>query len=199
MSKRKADKESDESKVSKKKATTVLDKIVLAIRHQKSPTGSSVQTIKKYCEIEFQYTNQTMLKKALRSGVDNGILIKNRASYLVASDPLYEDLSEKVDIVDVAVGEEGKDVEKGDNVTISYSGTLFATGAKFESASSFQFIVGVGDVIKGMDQAVLGMRIGGRRKVTIPSSLAYGKRGSSPDIPPDSILCFDIKLKSLNE
>jgi len=201
MSKRKFELESDKDNIiiqnTKKKTLTVLDKIIMAIRSQKSPNGSSLQSIKKYCEIEFNYNNSLGMKKILKNNIDNGILTKNKASFLVTSDPIYEDLSEKVDIINIIIGKDSKEVTKGDNVTISYTGTLHATGNKFESASNFEFIVGVGDVIKGMDQGVIGMCIGGRRKVIIPSSLAYGKRGSSPDIPSDSILCFDIKLKKL--
>ncbi len=63
--------------------------------------------------------------------------------------------------------------------------------------TNFAFQVGEGEVIKGLDAGVLGMRVGGRRTVTIPSSLGYGKRGSKPDIPPNAVLIFDITLNSV--
>ena len=56
------------------------------------------------------------------------------------------------------------------------------------------FTIGAGEVIKGWDIGVKGMRVGGRRKLTIPAKLGYGKRGSPPEIPGDATLCFDIKL-----
>lgn len=178
-----------------KEPKTVNGKVIEVIRNLKAPSGSSAQSIIKGCSTLYGLQNVTAIKKALKTGVENGIFLKNKASYLVAGDPLYEDTSEKVEIEDVKLGTSGEAVGPGFQCTVAYIGTLACNAHQFDAGKSFTFTVGAGDVIKGMDAGVLGMFVGGRRIVTIPSSLGYGKRGSSPDIPPDSILCFDIKLK----
>jgi FKBP-type peptidyl-prolyl cis-trans isomerase len=58
-------------------------------------------------------------------------------------------------------------------------------------------MVGGGEVIKGWDQGVLGMRVGEQRRLTIPPKLGYGKRGSAPEVPPDATIVFDVTLKNL--
>ena len=83
-------------------------------------------------------------------------------------------------------------VESLDKVVISYKGSI--EGRVFETNSSFSYQVDGGEVIRGMSQGVLGMREGGVRCVIIPPSLGYGKRGSGPDVPPNSTLTFDVTL-----
>ena len=177
---------------SSRRKITLLDRIVAAIRALRSPSGSSSQALLKMMG-NFK-GSPTSFKNTLKRGVDMGILVKRKNSYLVAGDPPYEDLTDKVSIDDIAYGGEGEGVKLGDTCTISYIGTLQSSGCRFDSSKSFTFMTGAGDVIRGMDQGILGMKVGGRRKVTVPSSLGYGKRGSAPSIPPDSTLCFDIKL-----
>jgi FKBP-type peptidyl-prolyl cis-trans isomerase len=77
---------------------------------------------------------------------------------------------------------------------MSYAGTLKEDGSKFDSAKKFSFTIGAGEVIKGWDVGVKGMQVGGRRQLTVPPKLGYGKRGSPPEIPGDAALVFDIKL-----
>ena len=180
-----------------KKANTVGEKIIAAVRALKNSNGSSVSAISKFLLNEFHYENPTAVKKSLKKEVDNGTLIKNKASYLVAGDPVYEDHSEKVEIQDIKLGKEGPEVSSNDTCTISYVGTLQETGVKFDAGKNFTFTLGCGEVIKGME-SVKGMKVGGRRKLFIPACLGYGARGSSPDIPPNAALCFDITLKSLS-
>ena len=67
-------------------------------------------------------------------------------------------------------------------------------GTKFDSASKFIFTIGGGEVIKGWDIGVKGMKVGGKRMLTVPAKLGYGKRGSPPEIPGDAVLCFEVKL-----
>jgi FKBP-type peptidyl-prolyl cis-trans isomerase len=78
------------------------------------------------------------------------------------------------------------------------SGSLEDGGSIFDQGSNFKFQVGAGDVIKGMDQSVMGMKVGGERTVRIPPSLGYGKRGSGPEIPPSSTLIFEFLLQSID-
>ena len=76
---------------------------------------------------------------------------------------------------------------------MSYTGTL-NDGMKFDSAARFSFTIDAGEVIKGWDQGIKGMKVGGHRILTVPSKLGYGKRGSPPEIPGDADLTFDVKL-----
>ena len=183
------------AKKKSKPNATLTDKIVDAIRTLKSPTGSSIPAIQKMI-LSFN-GSPTAFKNAVKKAVEKGILIKNKNSFLVAGDPVYEDASEKVVIEDMVIGQEGESVQTGDTCSIYYVGTLQSNGKRFDSSKSFSFTVGTGDVIKGMDKGVKGMKVGGRRRVVIPPSLGYGKRGSAPDIPPDATLCFDIKLNRI--
>ena len=91
----------------------------------------------------------------------------------------------------------GAEASAGNRVTVHYVGTL-TNGTKFDSSRDrgrgFSFTLGKGEVIKGWDQGVAGMKIGEKRKLTIPPELAYGARGFPPVIPPDSTLVFEVEL-----
>lgn len=96
---------------------------------------------------------------------------------------------------------EGTGVEavSGKNVTVHYTGT-FEDGRVFDSSRNrgpFSFPLGAGRVIKGWDMGVQGMKVGGKRKLTIPSELAYGSRGAPGAIPPDTTLLFEVELLSV--
>ncbi len=91
----------------------------------------------------------------------------------------------------------GKEALNGSTVTVHYTGTL-EDGTKFDSSvdrgQPFVFTLGVGQVIAGWDQGVLGMKVGEKRRLTIPSDLAYGDRGVPGAIPPGATLIFDVEL-----
>lgn len=97
---------------------------------------------------------------------------------------------------DTVVGK-GPAAKTGDSVSVQYTGTLL-DGTKFDSSRDrdepFEFKLGAGMVIKGWDEGVVGMKKGGKRRLTIPSELGYGKQGSPPKIPPDATLVFDVEL-----
>lgn len=98
--------------------------------------------------------------------------------------------------VDQVVGT-GEAAAAGQNVSVHYTGWL-ENGKKFDSSvdrgQPFSFPLGAGRVIKGWDEGVQGMKVGGKRKLTIPSDLGYGSRGAGGVIPPNATLIFDVEL-----
>lgn len=106
-------------------------------------------------------------------------------------------LPEELVIIDEIEGA-GESVEVGDTVSAHYVGVAFSTGEEFDSSwgrgEPLRFQVGVGMVIRGWDEGLLGMKVGGRRRLEIPSELAYGSRGAGAAIGPNESLIFVVDL-----
>ena len=102
----------------------------------------------------------------------------------------------QLQIQDIVVGT-GAEVKPGDTVVMNYLGTL-QNGQKFDSSydrnQPFETQIGVGQVIKGWDEGVPGMKVGGKRKLIIPSDMAYGPQGAGNVIPPNATLIFEVEL-----
>ena len=122
-----------------------------------------------------------------------------------------EEMSENQDIqnenqglqIEVLTEGVGEEVKSGDNVSVHYTGIL-EDGSKFDSSldrgSPFVFTVGIGQVIKGWDSGILGMKVGEKRKLTIAPELGYGATGTpGGPIPPNATLIFEVELLSINK
>ena len=100
---------------------------------------------------------------------------------------------------DIVVGS-GAPAAAGDTLTVHYIGTL-ENGQVFDNSYTrgepFLFVLGAGRVIRGWDLGVVGMRVGGKRRLIIPPDLAYGPQGSPPSIPPNATLVFVVDLQSI--
>uniref|UniRef100_D3TRT7 FK506-binding protein n=1 Tax=Glossina morsitans morsitans TaxID=37546 RepID=D3TRT7_GLOMM len=109
-------------------------------------------------------------------------------------------LSGGVKIVDLRTGN-GPETKVGKRNQVYYEGRLLSNNKVFDSMKSgtgFKFTLGRGEVIKGWDIGIVGMKVGGKRRITCPPQMAYGSRGSPPTIPPNSTLVFEVELKGVN-
>jgi FKBP-type peptidyl-prolyl cis-trans isomerase len=97
---------------------------------------------------------------------------------------------------------DGQAAKTGDQVSVQYVGVLFDSGKQFDASwdndeKPFEFTLGSGQVIDGWDRGIVGMKVGGRRKLTIPPDLAYGEQGQPPSIPANATLVFEVDLKKI--
>lgn len=129
---------------------------------------------------------------------DTGVETTNRFDTYDAQDP-----AQGLVMKDTLIGT-GHEAQKGDVVTVAYEGRLMSTGTKFDEGIGFSFPLGEGKVIPGWDQGLVGMKVGGKRSLRIPPSLAFGERGARDKrdvggdvIPPNAHLEFDCELKSI--
>jgi len=135
-----------------------------------------------------------------------GILPSMNTFIAVGLAALFLQTPGKLEIKEVVEGK-GPAVQAGDILTVHYTGKLLdgkvfdssiGKGADGKDKKPFQFIIGAGQVIKGWDQGLIGMKAGGKRELTIPSDLAYGDRGAGQDIPPKAALKFDVELVKID-
>lgn len=106
----------------------------------------------------------------------------------------------KLKIQDLRAGK-GAAAQDGDNLTMNYKGSLL-NGTVFDQSygkAPFPFQLGAGKVIKGWDEGIKGMKVGGKRKLTIPASLGYGEQGSGKIIPPGATLVFEVELLKIEK
>jgi peptidylprolyl isomerase len=110
------------------------------------------------------------------------------------------DIPFELGIEDIVVGE-GDEATRGSKVSVHYAGVAFSSGEEFDASWNrgrpFEFKLGAGQVIPGWDAGVEGMRVGGRRQLTIPSAMAYGARGAGGVIKPHEPLVFVVDLLSV--
>jgi peptidylprolyl isomerase len=106
-----------------------------------------------------------------------------------------------LEVTDISVGD-GAEAQPGSTVSVHYVGVAHSTGEEFDASwnrgQPFDFPLGAGKVIKGWDQGVAGMKVGGRRKLVIPPHLGYGDRGAGRSIRPGETLIFVVDLLSVN-
>lgn len=136
----------------------------------------------------------------LALGIASLFIFRITDSFLPAQKPAPTKIMDttsvkELKIEDIKVGN-GKEVKSGDNIVINYLGTL-PDGTKFDSSydrgEPFETQIGTGQVIKGWDLGVVGMKVGGKRKLTIPPSLGYGQQAVGA-IPANSTLIFEVEL-----
>ena len=112
-------------------------------------------------------------------------------------EPPEGDIPMELGIDDIVVGD-GAEATSGSKVSVHYVGVSFSTGEEFDASwnrgQPFEFRLGKGQVIQGWDAGVQGMRVGGRRRLTIPSAMAYGARGAGGVIAPHEPLIFVVDL-----
>lgn len=147
--------------------------------------------------IFFPFSNQTNKGQKIKTSPTPTSVIINSPVPSLRSDN-FVTMNDGLKIEDIATGS-AREVKSGDTVTVNYVGTL-TDGTKFDSSYDrnmpFTTLIGVGQVIKGWDEGIIGMKVGGKRKLVIPSSLGYGDQ-SAGSIPPNSTLIFEVELMSV--
>ena len=152
----------------------------------------------------FYFTVLTVLAVSLtgctnsNSNSDNSNVLGKTDNTMQKTTPSPTQVSE-LKIETLAEGT-GTTAKNGDKLTVNYKGSL-VDGTQFDSSydrgTPFTFVLGQGYVIKGWDMGMIGMRVGEKRRLTIPSSLGYGPRGTGP-IPGNATLIFEVELLSIN-
>ena len=176
---------------------TALDKLVDVVTELADPEGASRVAIQKRMTTKYPEVKANFLKKALADGLKKGKLIPGTSSSRFAVAGQVLEAVERPQVTKTIIKEgTGPECAEGDTVDMAYVGKL-TDGSVFDKASHFTFQIKGGDVIKGWDQGVVGMKVGEKARLVVPPSLGYGKRGALPEIPPDSTLDFTITLNKI--
>lgn len=126
---------------------------------------------------------------------DRGIFTKKRQKNMSQQATMKMDSGLQYEDQQVGTGDSP---EKGSTVVVHYTGWLQENNEKFDSSvdrgEPFSFPIGLGYVIKGWDEGVLTMKVGGKRRLIIPANLGYGESGAGASIPPNATLVFDVEL-----
>ena len=131
------------------------------------------------------------LTKALSKGLSMNLLAQTGGKWYAVGYPPPPPPSVLCEDLEVGTGPAAA---AGTKCTMGYVGTLQSSGALFDQSANFTFTPGDGEMIKGWEEGVLGLRVGGTRRMIIPPELAYGKRGFPPNIPPSSTLVYVVQL-----
>jgi len=184
------------SKVKKEKKTPVSS-LKEAKKEKAKPTPEPVVSGKKRKEIDSPLVNgvgETSSKKSKKKQDKE----KSEESPQVKTPK--RSIKGGIVVEDLKVGN-GPESTNGKYVNVYYSGKLKSNNQQFDSNLSgkgFKFRLGGSEVIKGWDLGVVGMKVGGKRRLTIPYKMAYGEKGSAPEIPPKADLVFDVELRNVN-
>jgi peptidylprolyl isomerase len=159
------------------------------------PAGDTVAAAVLRSPLELDPDNSNPALFAMAPSDDAPTLAQANALGGELSAPKPRTTASGLQITDVVVGE-GEEAAAGRTVSVNYRGTL-QNGREFDSSygrGPFSFPLGAGRVIKGWDEGVAGMKVGGKRQLVIPPDLAYGSRGAGGVIPPDATLLFEVDL-----
>lgn len=178
---------------------TILDKVCQAIEALAEPGGASRQAISKYIKAHHGEVSAVHLKKAFAAGVGKGQLVQSGSQRFALVGVVIEPKAgEAVEKTVMREGPTGAAIASvGDQVDMAYVGTLQSDGSQFDRAAHFKFQLGAGEVIKGWDQGIQGMRVGEKARLVVPPKLGYGARGAGPEIPPHSTLVFEVTLNKI--
>jgi len=142
--------------------------------------------------------NKKNKDKEMKTPENQGIVAKNPSS--AGHTPMKFVSKGGIMVHELKIGS-GSQAKQGKMLSVYYSGRLKSNNKQFDASTSgpgFKFRLGKGEVIKGWDVGVDGMKVGGKRRIIIPSHMAYGKKGAPPDIPPNATLVFEIELKNVS-